>query len=197
MRHLLLVTIFGFLLTACAASNNSSRESDNVKTSGTATAVTETQKLNQWFEIKYEEELMMSPIELTFQGRKERYGEIDDLSEAAADKQLEWKRQTVEEMTSKFAYEKLSADGKISYDLWKHQYETAAQGDKFKRNAYIFEQMNGTHSFLPTFLMSFHEVTTLEHMQAFVSRVSGVGRAIRQLNSTLRLVFARHDLPMK
>jgi len=43
----------------------------------------ETEKLNAWFEIKYEEELMMSPLSLTFQGRKDRYSEIDDMSEAA------------------------------------------------------------------------------------------------------------------
>jgi hypothetical protein len=42
----------------------------------------ETEKLNAWFEVKYEEELMMSPLSLTFQGRKDRYNEIDDMSEA-------------------------------------------------------------------------------------------------------------------
>jgi len=181
MRHLLLVTIFGFLLTACAASNNSSRESDNVKTSGTATAVTETQKLNQWFEIKYEEELMMSPIELTFQGRKERYGEIDDMSEGFADEKLAWKHQTVKDMKSKFDYNKLTTDGKLSYELWEYQYRDLADELKFRRSSYVFDQMNGVHAFMPTLMMSFHKVESLADMQAYVSRLSALGRAMNQL----------------
>jgi len=181
MRHLLLVTIFGFLLTACAASNNSSRESDNVKTSGTATAVTETQKLNQWFEIKYEEELMMSPIELTFQGRKERYGEIDDMSEGFADEKLAWKHQTVKDMKSKFDYNKLTTDGKLSYELWEYQYQDLADELKFRRSGYVFDQMNGVHAFMPTLMMSFHKVESLADMQAYVSRLSALGRAMNQL----------------
>jgi len=181
MRHLLLVTIFGFLLTACAASNNSSRESDNVKTSGTATAVTETQKLNQWFEIKYEEELMMSPIELTFQGRKERYGEIDDMSEGFADEKLAWKHQTVKDMKSKFDYNKLTTDGKLSYELWEYQYQDLADELKFRRSSYVFDQMNGVHAFMPTLMMSFHKVESLADMQAYVSRLSALGRAMNQL----------------
>ena len=36
--------------------------------------------LNAWFEEKYEEELQMSPIQLTFLGRKDQYDKIDDLS---------------------------------------------------------------------------------------------------------------------
>ena len=48
----------------------------------------ETERLNTWFEDKYEAEILESPIQLTFLGRDERQGEIDDFSEAALDAQL-------------------------------------------------------------------------------------------------------------
>src|ERR1700753_3491458 len=38
-----------------------------------------------YLDAEYEEELQMSPQEMTSQGRKERYGELDDRSEAAMD----------------------------------------------------------------------------------------------------------------
>ena len=145
------------------------------------TIKSETEKLNEWFEGQYETELLQSPILLTFQGRKERYGEIDDMSEAAGEERLEWKRKSVVEMKAKFDREKLTSDGKLSYDLWELQYNDAAEGQKFLRNAYIFEQMNGTHSFFPTLLMSFHNVETAEDMDAYISRLSQVGRAMEQL----------------
>jgi uncharacterized protein (DUF885 family) len=146
-----------------------------------AAVKSETEKLNEWFKGQYETELLQSPIALTFQGRKERYDEIDDMSEAAGKKQLEWKRASVEEMKTNFDREKLSSDGKLSYDLWELQYNNAAEAQKFIRNGYVFEQMNGVHSFLPTLMMSFHNVETVEDMDAYISRLSQVGRAMEQL----------------
>ncbi len=40
-------------------------------------AETETERLNKWFEAKYEEQLQMSPLQLTFLGRKEKNDQID------------------------------------------------------------------------------------------------------------------------
>lgn len=186
MRHPILVLLLGIILSACGNSNDQNpapMESQKSPDSPVSQAPekSETQKLNEWFEIKYEEELMMSPIALTFQGRKERYDEIDDQSEAAEDKQLEWKRQSVEEMKSKFDYEKLTADAKLSYDLWEYQYQDDLDSAKFRANRYVFDQMRGNHTFFPTFMMSFHKVETADDMQAYVSRLSGLGRAMNQL----------------
>ena len=58
--------------------------------------------INKWFDAQYEEELQMSPISLTVQGRKDMYGELDDMSEAAQDKHLDWRRKSVAEMKAKF-----------------------------------------------------------------------------------------------
>ena len=127
-------------------------------------ALSETEKLNAWFEEKYEEELQFSPIGMTFLGRKDRYDEIDDLSEAAENEVLAWKAASVEEMKTSFDYEALSNDAKTSFDLWAYQYETALAASKFQRHGYLFDQMNGLQSFLPTFLISFHNVESVEDM---------------------------------
>ena len=182
-----ILTVFAaFVLVGCdgtdESTTNKSKGTPQVKTvSQDGEIKSQTDKLNEWFAGQYEQELLMSPIGLTFQGRKERYGEIDDMSEAAGAEQLEWKRKSVETMKSSFDYDKLTADGKISYDLWAYQYERAAAGEKFKRRGYVFEQMNGTHSFFPTLMMSFHPVENLEEMQAYGSRLSEIGRAMNQL----------------
>lgn len=186
MRHPILVVLLGIFLSACGNNNEQNPVPSEAQKSSDAPVSqapekSETQKLNEWFEIKYEEELMMSPIALTFQGRKERYDEIDDASEAAEDEQLKWKRQTVDEMKSKFDYEKLTADAKLSYDLWEYQYQDAFENAKFRSNNYMFDQMRGNHTFFPTFMMSFHKVETAEDMQAYVARLSGLGRAMNQL----------------
>ena len=58
----------------------------------------ETARLNEWFDAKYEEQLDFSPISRTFLGDKKDYDKIDDLSEEAQTEQLEWQRQTVEDL---------------------------------------------------------------------------------------------------
>lgn len=192
MRHLSISLFIALSLSACGGEDKDSSPSATPETSKSElkssaetvmpeTGLSETEKMNKWFELQYEEELLQSPIDLTFQGRKERYGEIDDMSEEAMAKKLEWKRQSVEKMKAQFDREKLTADGKLSYDLWELQFNNDAAGIKFIRNNYIFEQMNGVHSFLPTLMMSFHSVENAEEMEAYISRLSQIGRAMNQL----------------
>ena len=102
MRFISLLLIYTVLLSACSEQPSSTGGVDSQKSAKTGTApesnvetVSETEKLNAWFEEQYEAELMQSPIALTFQGRKERYNEVDDMSEAAEAKNLEWKRRSV------------------------------------------------------------------------------------------------------
>ncbi|RYY94059.1 MAG: DUF885 domain-containing protein, partial [Alphaproteobacteria bacterium] len=60
-----------------------------------------------YLDAEYEEELQTSPQEMTSQGRKDRYGELDDRSEAAMVQDLEWRRQSVADMKARFKPEEL------------------------------------------------------------------------------------------
>jgi hypothetical protein len=57
MRHLILAAITCLVITSCG--NQSSPKTVVAQQS-------ETDNLNAWFEVKYEEELMMGPLGLTF-----------------------------------------------------------------------------------------------------------------------------------
>jgi len=198
MRHTLLTIAIGLSLVACgeqsstpAAQNETDSTAKPVAQADSAVAESVEQsvsdKLNQWFEQQYETELMTSPMSLTSLGRKDRYDEIDDMSEAAEIAQLAWKRDSVKEMKAKFDYDQLNDDAKLSYDLWEYQYKLVEKGAKFRRSNYIFNQMAGVHAYLPTFMMNFHKVETLSDMQAYVSRLSELGRAMNQLIDRAKL----------
>lgn len=141
----------------------------------------ETERLNTWFEDKYEAEILESPIQLTFLGRDERQGEIDDFSEAALDAQLARSRANLAELKANFDYDKLSPDAKISYDIWVYQAESAEAADEFRNNTYVFEQMQSIHSFFPQLLIAFHKVIDAEDMDNYLLRISGSAQAIDQL----------------
>lgn len=154
-------------------------------------------ELNTWFDAEYEELLQMSPLELTTQGRKDRYGEIDDMSEEAEDKRLAWMEASVKEMKEKFPYDALSPAAKVSYDLWEYQYEMEKGDVKFRRMSYVFNQMGGIHTRLPNMLINFHKVDEPADMEALISRYQESGRAIGQLLERAKLQTAAGVRPPK
>jgi len=158
-------------------------------------AASESARLHAWFEAKYEEQLQFSPITLTQLGRKERYGEIDDLSNEAADEQLAWQKATVEEMERTFDYDSLNAQDRLAYDLWKYEYESAAEAAKWRDNAYVLSQMQGIHTTLPSLIISIHRVETLQDMKDYISRVGQFERALAQVADRAEANAARGVRP--
>ncbi|EKE83679.1 DUF885 domain-containing protein [Idiomarina xiamenensis] len=191
MRRSLITLSLLAALAACSEpandTNNTQANSDkapasvNEQNTQTDKAESESERLNQWFAEKYEEQLQQSPLQMTFLGRKDRYGEIDDMSEQAQQEQLQWMDATTKELQSQFDYDKLNDTAKTSYDIWVYSNKIQQEGKQFWHDNYIFNQMHGAHSFLPQVLISFHKVDTVSDMEAFNQRVSETGRAMNQL----------------
>ena len=179
MRKTIVSFVVLLCLSACTGEEPGSQVASESATP--ATTQTESERLNAWFEDRYEEELQFSPIQLTFIGRKERYDEIDDLSEEAEDRQLEWRRQTVETMKREFDYDALTSDAKISYDIWVYQYENAAANHAFRGNNYIFTQFFGPQAFIPQFMSTYHRVDEPGDLDAYIKRIGEAARALDQL----------------
>ncbi len=146
----------------------------------TDAAATETARLGQWLDARFEEELAFSPIYQTVLGRKTDYDKLDDASESAEDEQLAWRRGTVEQLEREFAYDALTADGKLSYDLWVYRLDQAEAAAPFRRRYYLFNQMDGPHTGLPQILINFHRVDDESDMRAYVARIGEIGRSIGQ-----------------
>lgn len=173
------------ILAACGnrspSSSADSADGGSVVTAETVVDAEETSKLNAWFDEKYEEELQFSPISLSFLGRSEQNDKIDCMSWECQMQQLEWRKSTVAEMEATFDYDVLSPEAQTSYDLWKYQYDQAAASVPFRYNGYVFDQMNGAQSFVPTFLINFHKVESPDDMKAYISRINESARGLREL----------------
>jgi uncharacterized protein (DUF885 family) len=178
----LIVPILAGALASCGAKAPSSAAHQSTTTSAAraAAADSETARLNEWLDARFEEELDFSPIRKTTLGRKDDYDKIDDESEAAEDKQLAWRRATVEELRRTFDYARLSPEAKTSYDLWVYTLEQAERITPFRRRFYTFHQMDGPQTELPQMLITFHRVDDAADMRAYVARIGGVARAIDQ-----------------
>ena len=138
-------------------------------------------QFNAWLDEKYEEELQFSPIQMTFLGRKDRYGELGSFSEEAVLEQVEWAKASVAEMHARFDYDGLSPKDQMSYDIWTYQVDQQVAALPYLYNGFTFDQMNGPQGFLPTFLISFHRVDDKSDMEAYISRIRDVSPRIKEL----------------
>ncbi|RRN78746.1 DUF885 domain-containing protein [Pseudoxanthomonas sp. SGD-10] len=168
-------------LTACSQGDTGNAGTSQAAAPDAAAVQAETQRLNAWFDAKYEEALRFSPMQLTFLGRKELYDQLDDMSEAGLRQRVEWLEASVREMESQFDYARLDPEAQLSWDLWKKQAERARVELQYLAHDYPFEQMGGRQSELPTFLIGFHKVDEEQDYLAYVSRLQKVGVAFDQL----------------
>ena len=185
MRSLLVALCAAGALTACQTEQFASQNLSKAETSQVASAVknalSESERLNQWFTEKYEEQLQTSPLMMTFLGRKDKYDEFNTMNREEAKRDLAWQVASTKEMKQKFDYDKLDAEAKISYDIWVYQTERAVESDKFYKNNFVFTQMNGAQAFLTQFLINFHKVKQESDMQAYNKRIDGVATAMMNL----------------
>jgi len=129
---------------------------------------------------QYEEEVQMDPEELTSQGRKAHYDKLTDRSEAAADRQLAWRRQSVAKMKAQFDPKTLDEAGRTSFDMWALELERSQIRQKWRRHRYVFAR-GSAHVGLPNFLINFHRVDEPADLQAYVARIGLIDEALDQL----------------
>jgi len=138
-----------------------------------------TQRFNAFLDAEFAEALKFSPQTATTLGRKEGYDKLNDLSEAAELKALEWRRGSVARMKKGFQRDKLSDEGKISFDMWSQELDRAELAYKFRRYDFPFGGQ-GAHSGLPSFLISSHLVDSAADMKAYNARLQALGPAMDQ-----------------
>ncbi len=174
-----------FLMVSCGEEKKEEKQED------------QSEALNEWFDTKYEEVLQKSPLQLTMLGRKDRYDQLDDMSLEAEEEMKEWYEASVEELKETFNYDALDIDDQISYDLWIYQYDMMKEGEEFQNMDYVFHQMNGIHTQLPSFMINFHKVDSLSDMNAYISRIEASDRAMNQLLERAKLQAEKGILPPK
>ncbi|MGZ5956431.1 MAG: DUF885 domain-containing protein [Caulobacteraceae bacterium] len=141
------------------------------------TSAAEAERLRTFLDAEYAQLQKFSPQQATAQGSKEDQDKLNDLSDAADLKRLEWRRGSVARMKAQFQRDKLPLEGRISYDMWADELDSAELSYKFR----AYEEATGAHSGLPNFLISSHLVDAPADMVAYNARVMALGHAMDQV----------------
>ncbi|MDB5453155.1 MAG: hypothetical protein JWO33_1733 [Caulobacteraceae bacterium] len=136
--------------------------------------------LTAFLDAEYEKQLQMDPEEMTSQGRKDRYDQLTDRSEAEADRVLAWRRRSVAQMKARFDPAKLDEEARTSFEVWELELTRAEKRRAFRRHPYIFA-IGGGHTGLPNFMINFHRVDDQGDAKAYIERVGAIGPRLDQL----------------
>lgn len=141
----------------------------------------ETAKANAFFEAAYQEDLAASPLQQSYLGIKTDYDKWDDLSDAAAERDLERTKRQLATLEKTINYAALDAEAKISYDLFKYNAKQAIDGYRWRYHNYPLNQMFGWQSNIPAFLINVHQITDKKDAEAYIARLNGIKPLVAQL----------------
>ena len=161
-----------------------------------ATIEANSKQTNELFEEIFMRNVMRSPVYQTYQGIKTDYDKWDDNSEARA---LENHQFAIQDLAKLNTINPSSLDGatQVSYRLMRQNLEQNIADFKWRLYDYPVNQMFGSHTFIPSFLINQHQMVDLSDAKAYLSRLNGVGDVMTQLIENLKLRADNNIIPPK
>ncbi|MBT8473023.1 MAG: DUF885 domain-containing protein [Marinicaulis sp.] len=182
------------LLAGCAPTENSTTA--NTETAAKP-AETESERLNAWFEDKFEARLARSPMFQTFLGRKTNYDKWDNATDEFRVEGHALQMAALEEMRRDFDYDALDPNTQLSWRLAEYDIEQDDKAFPFRNHWYVFSHFRGPHSGVPPFLINQHRISTMDDAEAYITRLNGISEYLGQHQANAEAQYARGIYPPK
>ncbi|MBP2832980.1 DUF885 domain-containing protein [Aquimarina sp. U1-2] len=191
----ILLLFYMVLLNSC--NNQKKQTKENIAV--TTESVKEySERLNEWFEKQFQDEVSRSPMRQTYLGIKtEDYGKWDDISSKREADDLLRAKQRLSFLKDSINTSLLNDATLLSYQLMKQDLENQIEDFSFRLYDYPVNQMNGMHAQVPAFLINMHSIDTKTDAGAYVSRLLGIKPLFRQLVGNLKIREKNGIVPPK
>ena len=197
MKKILILGAASLALIACQPASNSA-DPETVNVTETTLATTEVnEELNQWFEDTFMEEVRRYPQYLAQLGIQERTDEWNNPSREFALETIEFQKSKLADLREKFDPETLNPSQQLSYRLFVKQAEDEIAGDKWWGYFYPFNQMFGAQSGIPTFMLNYHRIDTVEDAEHYIARLNGIDDYLGTIVDNSRASVERGIQPPK
>jgi uncharacterized protein (DUF885 family) len=193
--HLALIVAGNLFFAACSDSAKSQKQTENEKHFTDQEIAAETKKANAFFDKNFDDYVDRTPQLQTRLGIKKDYDKWNNLSDENAQKEMEITVAALATMKKEIDYEKLDAQGKISYTLFERQSTQEIENFKWRFHNYPVNQMDGLHNDIPSFLINFHRVDNLKDAQSYIARIKGVDVLFDQLLVNLKIREDKNIIP--
>jgi len=191
-------SIFALTLTALAAGTALTALPVQAATPVATATTSDEAALAQFFADYDAAQLARSPLGKSYRGIIDAdYGKWDDMSDAAEEQDYQADQAALAELRRRFDPARLSPESRLSYRLFEKKVERSAANYRYRDYGYVFDQMNGAQSQMPAFLINIHRVTSKADAEAYVSRLVGLGTAMRQAIAQSRARADKGIMPPK
>ena len=143
-------------------------------------------ELAAFFEEVYQRRLADDPVRQAYLGMHERNDEWTDNSPEARERRLDEARADLEALRARFPMETLNAQDQLSWRLFEYEVAEWEAAWTFREHDYPVNQMFGTHSWIPSFLISIHTVGDADDARAYVARLRGVPALMDELMAGMK-----------
>ncbi|MFD1622538.1 DUF885 domain-containing protein [Thalassotalea marina] len=180
--------VSALLFTACSSTSNTQSNAERqAQTTVTQSSVVEASKqANAFFDEIYKAGVMRNPVFQTYLGIKTDYDKWNDLSEENTAKELAISKANLAKLKA-IDPNTLDAQTRISRTLYIQSIENSIADHKWRFHSYPVNQMFGTHSQIPAFLINQHAITNEKEARDYISRVKGAEKLLNQLVEQLKL----------
>lgn len=175
----------------------SCKKEKNIKAYTEAEILSESKKVNDFFQKSFDYQVNLSPEFQTRLGIKKDYGKLNDNSPEADERDLEIDKKELAWLTDSVNVDALSKYALLSYKLFKQRKENSITNYKYRLHNYPVNQMHGAQSGKPAFMINMHRIDDVKDAEAYVSRLNTFNKFFSQLVDNLKTREALGILPPK
>jgi uncharacterized protein (DUF885 family) len=146
----------------------------------------EDQRLMTFLDRAFDETAARSPEALTGLGIKQRYGELDDYSDADRMRGRELAEAQLRRMKAEFDPKRLSPAGQLSYRLFENNVLTGRRNFDWRWHRFLFSTNGSPAGQIPVFLINQHRIDSVADAEAYVSRLRAVERVMNEVRGVVR-----------
>ena len=137
-----------------------------------ATAASADARLTAFLDAQFAEEIAQKPQLATRLGSKQGEDKLNDISDAADLRGLEWRRASVAKMKAGFDRTALSPEAKVNFDIWALELDRAELAYQYRHyQPPFYNFLRPVSSQLADFMINTHSVENAADMRAYNARL--------------------------
>jgi len=189
-KSLLVLAVSSAFLSACAKHSATVPIDTATKKVAAQNIETASVQANQLFDTIFKEKVDRNPVMQANLGIKKDYGKWNDLSEENSKKELAFAKENLLRIKA-IDINTLDVQTKLSHRLLVQRLENSIADYQWRFHSYPVNQMRGTHSQVPAFLINKHSISSEKEANDYISRIIGAEKLMSQLVEQLQLREAK------
>ncbi len=164
-------------------------KNENKPTAATAEEIAaESKRANEWFDKVWDDHVARYPIWKAYLAIKDStYGEWGDFSDSMQIVEHEIDKKNLAFLKDSINFDKLDEQTQTSYRMWMKETEDDIAHFEMRFHDYPVDHMNGVHTWLPSFLISIHQIETVQDAKDYISRLQKIEKVMAQVIEGLKI----------